>query len=34
MVEGLNRQSRTIAQESIRAHSRELAAIDAFTLGL
>ena len=31
MVEGLDRQSRTIAQESIRAHSRDLAAIDAFT---
>ena len=31
MVEGLDRQSRTIAQESIRTHSRELAAIDAFT---
>lgn len=31
MVEGLDRQSRTIAQESIRAHSRELAAIDTFT---
>jgi uncharacterized protein (DUF305 family) len=31
MVEGLDRQSRTVAQESIRTHSRELAAIDAFT---
>lgn len=31
MVEGINRQSRRIARDSIRAHSRDLAAIERFT---
>ncbi|KRE99688.1 hypothetical protein ASG88_13865 [Nocardioides sp. Soil777] len=31
MVEGINRQGRRIAEDSIRAHSRELAAIEGFT---
>ena len=31
MVEGINRQVRRIARDSIRAHSRDLAAIERFT---